>query len=224
MSDTAVTVTLDRRLAAAFVVVGAALGLGAALAVGPVVEWMLDTVDGAPAPLRLVDQLPLGWAVALLTLAGGVAGLLLFAVWEDEVSQVTVSTERIVVTRGKASTTFARQEIAQIFLDRDDLVLLDARSRELLRTSSDSAVAARLGAALERFGYPWAGTGDPHEFTTWVDRSPDLDTRAHELLRRRRRALDDGRSGAAEEAREELLELGLVVRDRDGRQQFRRVD
>ncbi len=222
MSD-AVTVTLDRRFAPAFVVVGAALGLGAAFAVGPLVDWLLDTVDGAPAPLRLIDQLPLGWAVALLTVAGAIAGLLVFAVWGDEVGEVTVDAERVVIAGTKASTSFTREEIAQIFLDKDELVLLDARSRELSRTPSDGAVAGRLAAALERFDYPWAGTSDPHEFTPWVDRSPDLDARAHELLRRRRRALADGRTGTAEEARDELLELGVVVRDRGGRQQYRRV-
>ena len=93
----------------------------------------------------------------------------------------------------------------------------------LSRTASDGAIAGRLAAALERFGYPWAGTSDPHEFTLWVDRSPNLEARVHELLRRRRRALDDGRTGTAEEARDALIELGVVVRDRDGRQEYRLV-
>lgn len=224
MSDTAVTVRVDRRFGPAFGAVGAALGLGAAFAVGPVVGWLLDTVDGAPAPLRVLDQLPFGWALVLLTVAGGVAGWAVYAVWGEDVGEVRVDAERVVVARSTTTTTFSREEVAKIFLDKDELVMLDARSHELSRTTSDSAVAGRLGAAFERFGYPWSGIGDPHEFTPWVDRDPALDARVHDALRSRRRALADGRTGAAEEARDELRDLGVVVRDRDGRQEFRRVE
>lgn len=224
MPDAGVTVTLDRRFAPAFITVGAAVGLGVAFAVGPVVAWLLEMVDGAPAPLRLLDQLPLGWAIALLVLAGALAGWYVFLGWGREVGEVTVDAQRVVIAGSTGSVSFARAEIADIFLDKDELVLLDARSRELSRTTSDSAVAHRLAAAFEQFDYPWRGTGDPHEFSAWVDRSPDLDAPAHELLRRRRRALADGRTGVAEEARDELLDLGIVVRDRGGRQEYRRVE
>src|SRR5699024_12354147 len=155
--------------------------------------------------------------------AGGVAGWLAFAMWSRYVGEVTVGPERVVIAGAKASVTYQREEVAAIFLDKDELVLVDEASRELSRTGADGAVAGRFAAAFERFGYPWWGTGDPHEFTPWVDRSRDLDPRVHELLRRRRRALTDGRTGAAEEARDALLDLGLVVRDRDARQQYRRT-
>lgn len=138
---------------------------------------------------------------------------------------MTVSADEVVIRGSKAAATYSRDEIAEVFLDKDELVLLDPRSRELSRTTSDSAVPGLLRAAFERFGYAWAGTTDPRDtqFAEWVDRSPDLDARAHELLRRRRRALADGRSGTAEEAREGLLDLGIIVRDRGDRQQYRRV-
>lgn len=226
MSDTSATVKLPTKLAPVFIVAGAGLGLGAAFAVGPVVGWMLDTVDGAPAPLRLVDQLPLGWALPLLTLAGAIVGWFVFAVWGEEVGEVTVDAEQVVVKGSKGSAAYARDEIAEIFLDRDELVLLDAQAGELSRTSSDSAVAQQLKEVFERFDYPWAGTKDPRDaqFTEWVDRSPGLEARAHELLRHRRRALADERAGAAEEAREELRGMGIIVRDRSGQQQYRRIE
>ena len=226
MSDASITIALDKKYAPVFIAVGAGLGLAAAAAVGPVVAWMLATVDGAPAPLRLVDQLPTTWAIPLLMLAGGVVGWFIFAVWGEEVGTVTVTHDDVLISGSKTSASFSREEIAEAFLDKDELVLLDASSRELSRTSSDGAVAQRLAAAFERFGYLWAGTTDPRDgqFTPWVDRSRDLEAHLHELLRRRRRAMADGRTGEAEEARDELLAAGIVVRDRGEQQQYRRVD
>ncbi|MFC7405209.1 hypothetical protein [Georgenia alba] len=226
MPESSITVTLDKRLAPVFAAVGAALGLACSLAVGPVVGWLLRTVDGAPAPLRLIDQLPLVWAMPLLTVVGLVGGWIVFGIWGEEVGQVTVDAQDVVLTSGKRRATYARAEIAGIFLDKDELVLLDHQSHELSRTRSDSGLAGRLERAFGQFGYPWMGTTDPHDarFTTWVDRSRDLEPRAHELLRGRARALADKRPGAAEEAREELMRMGVVVRDRGEEQEYRRVE
>ena len=74
-------------------------------------------------------------------------------------------------------------------------------------------------------GIRWAGTTNPRdaEFVTWVDRSEELDEQTHALLRRRRRALADKRTGTAEELRDELLDLDVVVRDRGDSQQYRLI-
>ncbi|MEV4941515.1 CysS/YqeB C-terminal domain-containing protein [Streptomyces zaomyceticus] len=57
----------------------------------------------------------------------------------------------------------------------------------------------------------------------WVDGTPALDESTHALLRKRRRAIADDRTGAAEEAREELRARGISVRDRGEAQQYREV-
>ena len=223
MAQEDVTVRLDARWAWLFAVLGAALGLGAALAVGPVVEWLLALIDTAPGPLRLASVLPFAWAAPILTVAGAIAGWFVYGTWSEEVSEVTVSSTEVRVTTGSTTVRLAREEVVEAFLDREELVVVDARGRELCRARSDTSVAHRLRDAFERFGYPWAGTSDPRdaEFVTWVDRSEDLDEQTHALLRRRRRALTDERTGTAEELRDELLDLDVVVRDRGDSQQYR---
>jgi len=226
VSENSITVTLDKRLAPVFAAVGAVLGFALSFAVGPVVGWMLETVDGAPAPLRLLDQLPFVVLLPGLTVAGLIAGWIVFGIWGEEVGEIRVDPDELVLRSGKRRSSYRREEIAEIFLDKDELVLLDPRSRELSRTTSDSGLAAKLSEAFGRFDYPWVGTADPREelFTRWVDRSRDLQPHVHDLLRSRSRALADGRTGAAEEVRDELLRHGVVVRDRDGEQQYRTVE
>ncbi|MGW1680380.1 CysS/YqeB C-terminal domain-containing protein [Saccharopolyspora sp. NPDC002376] len=83
----------------------------------------------------------------------------------------------------------------------------------------------QVRAAFECFGYPWAGTTDPHEndFRKWRDGHPALDEEANALLRARSRALTDKQHGAAADLTDQLQALGIVLRDREGTQQYRRI-
>ncbi|MER8031121.1 hypothetical protein ABTZ78_19420 [Streptomyces bauhiniae] len=220
-----VTVRLPGAWLGAVVLVGAALGLGAAFAVGPVADWLMGLTGGAPAPLRLAAALPLGWAVPVLTIVGGVGGALVAGAWSDENPVIEVGAEGVVVRQGGGGRQVERADVAEVFTDGRELVLRGADGREHIRARVEGALVGRLRDAFERQGYPWCGTSDPSEaeFITWVDRGPGLDERAHALLRTRQRALADDKSGAADEAREELRALGVSVRDRDKAQQYRRV-
>ncbi|WP_120003036.1 hypothetical protein [Nesterenkonia muleiensis] len=223
MSGPRITVTVDSKMAPAFAAAGAVIGLVASLLVGPAVSWLLERIDTAPAPLRLIDQLPLIWSMPLLTLLGAFGGWVVFSIWNDEVGRVVVDQESVRLESKKSSSIFSRQEIAEIFLDKDELVIVDDRLGELSRTVSDNGLAEKLTQAFTSYEYPWAGTKDPRDdaFTDWVDRSPGLDSAAHSLLRARRRALTDGKTGEAESLRDELAERGVVVRDRGEKQQYR---
>lgn len=225
MSENSVTVQLDQRLSHVFAGAGAVTGFAVAFAVGPVVDWLMGRFDSAPIPLRVISELPLIAAVILLTGVGLLAGWLVFSVWSDEVSSVTVSSDEVLVRQGKNSVRFSQAEVHQAFLDGEELVLVDPLTRELSRTTSDASISGKLREAFEEFGYVWAGSGDPYEseFIPWVDRNGELDETAHALLRNRRRALADEKPGAAEEAREALAEQGLIVRDRGEAQQYRRI-
>ncbi|WGH90350.1 hypothetical protein QDX23_09535 [Auritidibacter ignavus] len=223
MSESSITVTVNSKLMPVFATVGAVVGAVATFMIGPVVSWLLERVDSAPTPLRLIDQLPLVWSLPLMTVLGAVGGWIIFGIWNEEVGRVVIDGDEVRVDTKTGSSTFSRQEISQVFLDKEELVLTDATSRELSRTGSDSGLATKLGAAFSAFGYPWRGIGDPREseFVEWVDRSADLDEPVHALLRARRRALADGKAGEAESLREQLSDRGVIVRDRGDRQQFR---
>lgn len=54
-------------------------------------------------------------------------------------------------------------------------------------------------------------------------RSADLDQETNALLRARRRARDSGNRAEAEEIHAQLQDRGIVVRDRDKTQQYRRL-
>lgn len=225
MSESQVTVTVDSKFGPTFSLVGAAVGLGVSLLVGPVVAWLLNRIETAPAPLRLIDQLPLVWSAPLLTILGAVAGWIAFSLWNEEAGRVTIDQHRVQLETKGSTAVYRRGEIAEVFLDQDELVLVDSRLLELSRTTSDGALAEKLAQGFTTFGYPWAGTQDPHEedFVDWVDRSPELPESSHRLLRARRRALSDNKSGEAESMRDELAQRGLVVRDRQRTQQYRLV-
>ncbi|MEV0375116.1 hypothetical protein AB0I10_36000 [Streptomyces sp. NPDC050636] len=223
--EPSVTVRLPGAWLWAVILGGAALGLGAAFAVGPLADWMISFFDGAPGPLRLAAALPLVWAVPVLTLVGGVAGALVAGAWHAENPVIEVGTDSVVVHNTTGGRHVERALVAEVFTDGRELVLRDADGREHVRTRVDNGLAGRLKSAFEQQGYPWRGTVDPHEadYTTWVDNAPGLEERVHTLLRMRQRALADDRTGAADEAREELRALGISVRDRDKAQQYREV-
>lgn len=198
-------------------------GFGLGFVIAPLVRWMLSTVDSAPGPLRILAQLPTGWAVLVTTLLGIAAGIYVAQQAVKESLVLTVDREHVGLTQDGAEHYLPRERVDAVFRDGKDLVLLDARTTELARNKASDLSWTQVQEAFERFGYPWRGAADPHDaqFTRWVDGHPDLDATTHELLRRRARALKDSQSGAAGDAQDRLRALGVVVRDRDGAQQYR---
>lgn len=225
MPEDKVSIAISTRWLVGFGIAGATVGFGAAFIVGPVVDWLIGMVGDAPGPLRLAATLPTMWAIPVLAIAGLCVGVQVGRQWQKECGVTTISAEGVTVQRGGTGHHVAREEIRGVFIDGDDLVLVDHQSAELLRTATDQTLAMRLQRALDKFSYPWQGTTNPHEqeFAVWVDGRGPLDARAQALLRARQRALADKRIGAAEDARDQLRDLGITVRDRDDAQQYRVV-
>ncbi len=225
MTENETTITIPRRWIVGFCVAGAVVGFGAAFAVGPFVEWLLSLAGDAPGPLRIAARLPLVWAIPVLTLLGAGVGYWITREWRKDVSVVTVSGGGVTIESGATSQLIDRARIGGVFTDGKDLVVTDSRTHELSRTKTDTVLTVRLQHAFERLGYPWQGKTDPYEnaYVTWVDGANGVDGRVDDLLRTRQRALTDKRMGAAEDARDELRSLGVVVRDRNQKQQYREI-
>ncbi|MGI5996377.1 MAG: YqeB family protein [Saccharomonospora viridis] len=223
MAENTVNVSIPRRWIVGMHAAGALLGFGAAFVIGPLVTWLLGLAGDAPGPLRLAAGLPLVWAIPVLTLAGLGVGFWFAKEWQKENGTITITPEGVTVHRAGSNRYVARERIGGVFTDGRDLIVTDSATNELLRVNTDKVLVDRLRDAFERFDYPWQGTRDPHDhaFATWVDGSGLLDARTHDLLRARQRALADKRPGAAEDARDELRNLGIAVRDRHGAQQYR---
>lgn len=225
MNDQAISVSIPTRWVVGFHVAGAAVGFGAAFVVGPLVHWLLGMIGDAPGPLRLAALLPTMWAIPVLTLVGLIAGHLFASSWQKENGSFTITPEGVTHHHEGTGEHVSRSRIEGVFTDGRDLVLVDGRSAELLRTKADDVLFTGLKDAFEQHGYPWLGTSDPREeaFTSWIDGAGSLPDGAHELLRTRRRLLADKQTGGAEEVRDKLRNLGVMVRDRDDAQQYRVV-
>ncbi|GAA4910634.1 hypothetical protein LX16_2683 [Stackebrandtia albiflava] len=203
----------------------AVIGVGLGFTVRPLVDWAVDALGGAPGPLRLLAQLPTGWAVAATTVLGVLVGLWLAHATVHDTLKVTVTPSAVRLSQKKNERHIARDAVGAVFKDGRELVFLDAATRRLGHGDAADLSAERLRRAFTRFGYPWRDGGDPYaaDFRRWVDGMPGLDDRANTLLRRRSRALTDDREGTAADLLDELQGLGLIVRDRDGRQEYRRI-
>lgn len=204
-----------------FPVLGALLGLG----VRPLAEWMLDTAwlpDLGPA--HVVAELPQPQGTIGTVAAGVVLGVVLALTAEGEMLRVGVGPSAVTLTRDGTTRTIARGDVTAVFADDKELVLTGRSGEELAREKSDLATA-RLAAAFTEQGYPWRPDGDPHrdEYRRWVPDEPELPAGANAVLRARATALEEGDRKDLAELREELGKLGVVVRDRDKRQYWRRA-
>lgn len=223
MNEDKATVTIPRRWIAGICLAGAAVGIGAAFMVGPVVDWLLSLAGDAPGPLRIAARLPLAWAIPILAVLGLAVGLMIAHEWRTEVGTVTVTARGVTIENSTARQHVDGERVGGVFTDGKDLVITDPKTNELSRSKTDVVLVSRLRRAFERFDYPWQGNEDPYErsYTSWIDGAAGVDDRINDLLRARSRALADEQSGAAAEARDELRSLGIAVRDRDGGQQYR---
>ncbi|MFC9682776.1 hypothetical protein [Streptomyces sp. NPDC056948] len=190
----------------------------------PLLARGLLTLPWAPleGPAELLTSVPEP-ALTLGTVAvGALAGLLLGFTAVHESLSVSISDTHVTLTIRDSAQSFAREEIAALFRDGKQLVILAPDGLEPAREHCGLSWP-RLTAALSAHGYPWAEQ-DPHraDYRRWVPGTPGLPEGADALLRARARALKD--SDDADDARElrgELLRLGVVVRDEEKRQYWR---
>jgi hypothetical protein len=196
---------------------------------GALVVWLLKllanwavTWSWTPfrGPVELIDSVPEPVATLGALGIGLVGGLVLSLMAHGDRLGVTVSPERVRLLGDEYDASFDRADISAVFVDRGQLVLLDADTCELARRPSELDVTA-LADVFSRNGYPWQD-GDPHadEYRRWVPGMEGLPTGANALLTARAKDLS---SDDAKELRAELVRLGVIVRDLKGKQYWRLV-
>ncbi|NEE14071.1 hypothetical protein G3M58_47390 [Streptomyces sp. SID7499] len=190
----------------------------------PLLARLLLALPWAPleGPAELLTSVPEPVRTLGTITVGALGGLLLGFTAVHESLSVRVADTHVTLTVRDGAQEFGRGEVSVFFRDGKQLVLLGPDGLELAREHC-GLNWQRLADALTAHGYTWAGQ-DPHraEFRRWVPGTPGLPPGADALLRARAQA----RKGEdhVEEARElrgELLRLGVVVRDKDGRQYVR---
>ena len=176
-------------------------------------------------PLKLVASVGEPWATIGALVVGCLGGLVLAFIAAEERLTVTVSDDQVRMVRGDSSQAFERSQVSVVFLEGKRLVLLGHGADELARESSDLEADSLKDAFLVH-GYPWQAGGDPYkdQYRLWVEDTPDLEGGVNALLKARARALAKGDSGKddAAEMRRELAKLGIVVREENKQQYWRR--
>jgi hypothetical protein len=201
------------------------LGAGAGWLLKAAAGWVAS-LRWAPfrGPFKLVDSIPEPQVTIAALVIGGLAGLALAYQVAMENLTVTVSGDQVTLARGGSVRAITRASVSSVFLDGKHLVLLGQATEELARESVDLS-ADRLSDAFLTHGFPWREDGDPYEddYRRWVEETPDLPPGAAALLKARARALARGDKEDVADLRAELAKLGLVLRDQNKRQYWRRA-
>jgi hypothetical protein len=210
-------------MGAGFVLAGAGAVAGTSWLLRLVANWLV-TVPGmpVPAPVRILAALPEPQVTIGALAVGALGGLVLTFVGLHESLTVTVSREKVVLTRIGSSQLLEGAAVQGAFCEGKQLVVLGRYAEELAREPCDLR-ERRLAEAFGRHGYHWLD-GDPYagEFRRWVPGTTALPREANVLLQARREALDDkDAADDVRELREELARLGVVVRDDKTRQFWR---
>jgi hypothetical protein len=211
--------------------IGMYAGFGAAgLAVGYMLPRIADWALRLPwfpfeDTARLIHSLDgpyLKWILAFLGLLAGFV-LAFIAVWES--LKAAISNHEVSLEQGENRRTIPRRDIASVFLDGKELVILGTSGHELVRMPGVEH-PEDLAEAFQNHGYPWSADGDPFKdrYRRWVPDLPELPPSAHALLKVRERALKEKNKKDIAELREELAKIGYIVRDEGVNQYWRPVE
>lgn len=161
----------------------------------------------------------------VLVVIGIGAGYWLSREAERDGLAVTVQPDGVIAAHRDTERYIQRSRIGSVFTDPGELIVLTPAGREIFRGSATDLSKTKLAEAFRRHGYPWWGTRDPNEeqYRNWMDGDPDLDEGTHALLRTRQEALRSDDRGETERVHTQLQEEGIAVRDRNRKQQYRRI-
>ncbi|MCX4733719.1 hypothetical protein [Streptomyces sp. NBC_01363] len=187
----------------------------------PWIPWQgpVDLINSAPEPTVTIASLLIG------ALAGGVLVLLA----EHGYVTVTIEHDQVTTARGDSSQSVPRSAVDAVFAEGKRLVVLGRRGEELAVESknegADLPSIEQLAEGFQAHGYPWLPAGDPYRdaYKRWVEDMPGLPAGGNALLKARAEALEKEDEKNIAGLRKELTKLGVVVRDTDKRQWWRRV-
>jgi|GEM_PF-3115518 len=162
-----------------------------------------------------------GWLHWLLAGIGLIAGALFSAYIYTEILKVEVQRDHIIIDVHDMMSEIRKADIESIFKDGKMLVITDNAGLEFLRESTDYT-PGRLKDAFQKYHYPWTDQ-DPRsaEFFEWTTDHENLSERANDILYNRRQAKRYDEEKRAGELRQDLMEVGIVVKDKNGRQYVR---
>ncbi|RJO68329.1 hypothetical protein D5S18_33475 [Nocardia panacis] len=188
-------------------------------------DWATNTVHIVPGPLKVAMNLPPAWVVPVCSILGLIGGLLISDIARKESLKLDIAADHVELSQEGRERFVPRAEVAEVFREGKELVLIDRAGARLARFKADDLNAGAIEAGFREHGYPWRAEDDPYasHYTRWIDGKPDVDDEIHRLLRARRHARGaDKKVAELGEIDAQLLERGIDARDRDDEQQIRR--
>jgi hypothetical protein len=188
-----------------------------------VARWLLDLSPGLPfrPVFRFVGAVDTPVEIAINLVIWLLVGLAVARSATADTTRLTVTDDAVRVERRDRSESIPRDDVADVFLDGGKLVMLDRRSRQLVRDPAPAAEDA-TAAVFRAHGYPWRD-GDPFAdlYRRWQPDTPDLPASVNAVLAAREAALKKKAHGDVRDLADALHKLGYVARDEGSRQYWR---
>ncbi|MGK5630271.1 YqeB family protein [Streptomyces sp. URMC 123] len=199
-----------------------ALGAVLGLLLPPGARWLVELPI---LPMRGLFEFSAGaeepWQIVAFAAGGLLLGLGCALAAATGAMKLTVTDARLVAERREGTEAVERADVAAVFLDGAELVVLGRDSRHLLRGAHQGSAGA-VAAAFRAHGYPWR-EADPYagRYRRWVPGAPDVPAEADAVLAARRVALKRRTDKDVRALNDSLERLGYVVRDEGGEQYWR---
>lgn len=174
--------------------------------------------------VNFITGLESAWIRWVLAGIGFIAGILLSLYIYTEILKIEVYRDYILIDIFDKKTKILKSDIESIFKEKKKLVIIDINGLELLRENTDYS-PGRLKDVFQKYHYPWV-KNDPHsgEFFEWSTDHTDLNERANDILYNRRQAMRADEEKTVKNLRQDLMEIGIVVKDKGDRQYVRITD
>lgn len=199
---------------------------------GAVIGWFVPVIaDGVlQLPVVPLEKLMIYiaslnhfWVSIVATITGVFVGLFFsFMVFSDSL-KVTVTDHQLKLVLEDSEKIIEKKQIAAIYFEDKNLVVLGQRSHELYRAVLDMKLDS-VRKAFHHHRYPWKDD-DPFvdQYQRWILDHPNFTSHIHSLLNARERALKEGKKKEAKYLREDLAILGIVIRDEKNGQYVRLI-
>lgn len=153
------------------------------------------------------------WMNRGLAIVGFILGVFLSIFIFTEILKMEVNRDYVVVDIFDKKSEIKKTDIQSVFKEGKKLVIIGNDGYELLRQDTDYSTA-KLKSAFQKYHYPWVSE-DPYinEFFKWTVSNEELSETANMILYERRQAKRDDDEKKVKNLNQDLMELGIVVKD-----------
>lgn len=173
--------------------------------------------------INFITSIENSWLNRGLAIVGFIIGLFLSIFIFTEILKMEVNRDYVTVDIFDKKSEIKKIDIQSVFKEGKELVIIGNDGSELLRQNTDYS-AAKLKSAFQKFHYPWVSE-DPYinEFFKWTVDHEKLVETANTILYERRQAKRDDDEKKVKNLKDDLIELGVVVKDCNNAQLVRIV-